>query len=129
MKFNNLPHQKNFGTAYTSKSYDRKYTKNYSVYNASGCTFLARLNNGTGPLVSILLQLIFMLAMFCNFAWLPKIYRYSYDPKFFRYGLFFQSSDPSISSCNLDHHLYHNPLYHQLQLSCAELFSLWIFLL
>ena len=31
-----------FGTAYTSKSYDRKYTKNYSVYNASGCTFLGQ---------------------------------------------------------------------------------------
>ena len=56
------------------KTYDRKYTKNNSIYNASGCTFLARPNNGTGPLISILLRLIFMLALFCNFAWWPKIF-------------------------------------------------------
>ena len=71
-----------FGTAYTSKSYDRKYTKNYSVYNASGCTFLARMNYGTGPLVSMLLWLIFMLAMFYNFAW-SKVVNILTGPKLF----------------------------------------------
>ena len=90
--------------------------------------FLARSNNGTGPLISILLRLIFMLTLFCIFAWWPiNVFDNLMTPKFQTWIVFSPCVNSNISFCNLDHHSYHNPLYHQLQLSCVELFSLWIF--